>query len=254
MIRRIRDSASNIRIFGFDRIKMPFTDEAFDKILERIEALGPSSAKTALRTLTWCYYAQRPLKMEELREALAVEDGDSELPKNENSPASIVECCLSFVNHDQSTGEVRFVHPSVQRWFQNERQNQKLLPLEYIAKTCLTYLNFDVFDVPIGDAKSIAPEDLLVQFTSYHLYRYAARFWSDHTREVEQEPTMQTASLAFLEAENCRDLMLRTTSRIEHRRYIGGQSSLHVAASRELASLCHVLLAGNLRETVLLLS
>src|SRR5277367_3033880 len=25
MIRRIRDSASNIRIFGFDRIKMPFT-------------------------------------------------------------------------------------------------------------------------------------------------------------------------------------------------------------------------------------
>src|SRR5271170_701227 len=26
MIRRIHDSASNIRIFGFDRIKMPFTD------------------------------------------------------------------------------------------------------------------------------------------------------------------------------------------------------------------------------------
>jgi len=217
------------------------TDEAFNKILERIEAHGRGSAKTALRTLTWCYHAQRPLKMEELREALVVEDGDNELRRNANSPTSIVDCCLSFVTHDLLTGELRFVHPSVQRWFRNEPQHQKLLPHDYVAKTCLTYLTFDVFHVPIGDSKSIE-EDLI---DSYHFYPYAACFWSDHTREVEQELTMQTASLAFLEAENSRDLMLRITARIKFERYTAGQSSLHVAASRGLAALCHVLLAGN---------
>src|SRR5271154_4503669 len=153
------------------------TDEAFDKILDRIEAHGPSSAKMALRTLTWCYYARRPLKMEELCEALVVEDGDHELRRNENSPTSIVKGCLSFITHDQSTGEVRFVHPSIQRWFKEERQNQKLLPPDYLAKTCLTYLNFDVFDVPNGDSKEIEPGALIGQYNvPYRFYRYATEF------------------------------------------------------------------------------
>jgi len=217
------------------------TDDAFDKILKRIEAnSGSSSRKTALRTLTWCYYAKRALKMEELREALVIEDGDNELRRNENSSTSIVECCLSFVTLDQLTGEVRFVHPSVQRWFEIE-PHRKLLPPDYVAKACLTYLKFDVFDVPISESMRISPDK------SALFYQYAARFWSDHTREVQQEPTIQAASLAFLEAEICRDLMLRTNARVQAEEYHGGHSSLHVAASRGLDALCHLLLAENMR-------
>jgi len=223
------------------------TDDAFDKIIKRIEAhSGSSSKKTAIRTLTWCYYAQRPLKMEELREALVIEAGDHELRRNENSSASIVECCLSFVAFDPSTGEVRFVHPSVQRWFKEEPQHQKLLPPDYLANTCVTYLKFDVFDVPIDASMRLERYDLVDQSTSYRFYQYAARFWSEHTKEVEHEPTVQAASLAFLEAENCRDLMVWTNARIEYEQYRRGQSSLHVTASRGLATLCHVLLAGNI--------
>jgi hypothetical protein len=223
------------------------TDEAFDTMLERIEARGPISAKNAFRTLTWCYYAQRPLQMEELREALAVQDGDKELQRNENSPTSNVECCLSFITHDQSTGEVRFAHPSVQRWFKEKRQNQKLLPHGYLAETCLTYLNFGVFDVPLGDSKGIEPDDLISKYAPYRFYRYATEFWGDHTREAEQEPKVQRASLAFLEAENRRNLMLRTAARIQYKEYHNGQSSLHVAASHGLAALCHMLLDENMK-------
>lgn len=232
---------------------MPSTpNEAFDKILKRIEAQGLSSAKMALRTLTWCYYARRPLNMEELRGAIVVEDGDNKMLRNENSPTSIVECCLSFIAHNHSTGEVGFVHPSVQRWFKEKQQNQKLLPPDYLAKTCLTYMTLDVFDVPLGDSKyyiepsTYAPYHITCQ---HRFYRYATEFWGDHTRETQQEPSVQKASLAFLEAENCRNLMLWNAPGFMRPwgSSARGQSSLHVAASRGLAVLCHMLLDGNMK-------
>jgi len=86
--------------------------------------------------------------------------------------------------NDQSTGGVRFIHPSVQRWFKGEPQNQKLLTHDYLAKTCLTYLNFDVFDafdVPIDYSMSA-----IIEAMSYPFLRYAARFWGDHAREAPE--------------------------------------------------------------------
>ena len=57
--------------------RMPTTiDDAFGNILERIgSSQGRDSARTALRTLTWVYYARRPLQMKELSEALVVPRG-----------------------------------------------------------------------------------------------------------------------------------------------------------------------------------
>ena len=218
--------------------ELPSTpDEAFENILRRIEQQEHRAATTAKRTLTWCYYSRRPLQMDELRQALVVEDTHRALKSSGKTATSIVDCCLSFITHDQSTGGVRFIHPSVQRWFKGEPQNQKLLTHDYLAKTCLTYLNFDVFgtfgtfDVPINYS-------IIKVITPYPFLKYATRFWGDHTREAQQDPTVQKAAWALLEAENRRNLMLI----VANDGYPKRQTALHVAASCGLAALCHSLL------------
>ena len=85
------------------------------------------------------------------------------------------------IHQGQSPSEVRFIHPSVQRWFQREPQHQKLLCHAYLAETCLTYLT--------------------KRFATEWKYSYAADCWDYHTREAEHDPAVQTAALAFLLAE-----------------------------------------------------
>ena len=229
--------------------ELPSTpDAAFEEMLRRIEQQDHRSAATAIRTLTWCYYSRRPLQMDELRHALVVEDDHHLLKSNGKSATSIVDSCLSFVTHDQSTREVRFIHPSVQRWFKREPQNHKLLPHAYLAKTCLTYLNFDVFDDPTKlDADGWRSGWTAEHIGPYPFYRYAAQFWSDHTRDTEQEPAVQRSTLALLEAKNRRTLMLQTDALIEDLYYKSGRTALHVAASYGLAAICQELLAEDVR-------
>jgi len=232
--------------------ELPSTpDEAFENILRRIEQQDHRAATTAKRTLTWCYYSRRPLKMDELCQALVVEDGHPSLESNGKSATSVVDSCLSFVTHDQSTGEVRFIHPSVQRWFKREPQNQKLLAPDYLAKTCLTYLNFNVFDVPIDVSRVLRGEDLKAQYTDpYPFYGYAAQFWGDHTRETEQEPAVQRASFEFLESENRRNFMVKIAALLKNEGYTSGQTVLRVAASNGLAAVCLKLVNGDVKYTL----
>src|SRR5271154_299100 len=229
--------------------ELPSTpDEAFENILQRIEEQERHSSTAAIRTLTWCYYSRRPLKMAEICQALIVEDGHHSLESNGKSATSVIDSCLSFVTRDQSTGGVRFIHPSVQRWFNREPQNQKLLAPDYLAKTCLTCLNFNVFDVPIDDSRGVRREDLMSQYIGpYPFYGYAAQFWGDHTRETEQGPTVQRASIEFLESENRRTFMLKITALLENEGYIPGQTVLHVAASNGLAAVCLKLVNGDVK-------
>ena len=237
--------------------ELPSTlDDAYEDIFQRIEKQTPRSVRTAIRTLSWCYYSRRPLYVDELGHALAVEIGDTTLRGEGKSGTAIVDCCLSFVTHDQCTGHVRFMHPSVQRWFEREPQNQKLLGHEYLAGICLTYLNFDVFDAI--DAANLPPwytvddsRDAVARYLGpYPLYQYAAEFWGDHTRETEQSPTIQNAARLFLEANNRRILMLRIKAYCLRQGDVYGQTALHVAAACGLVGLCKFFVSGFVRDCI----
>jgi len=149
--------------------KLPTTlDAAFGTILKRIEGQEIGSATTGLRTLTWVYYSRRPLFMKELCEALLVEDDDSNPRDDVISPITTIDCCLSLVTLSGQTEEVCFIHPSVQRWLDDEPQHGKLLSECYLAKTCLTYLNFDVFNKTSLDNDDLNDDDPDHHNPDYH--------------------------------------------------------------------------------------
>jgi hypothetical protein len=49
-------------------------DDAYRETMNRIENAGEYTPRTAFRTLAWILHAARPLRMDELREALAVHE------------------------------------------------------------------------------------------------------------------------------------------------------------------------------------
>lgn len=159
---------------------------AFDQTMPRI-----GDDDLALRTLLWLACAKEPLDFPALSHALSI---DLENPPigdvdEENIPAIevLVEACCGFVTVD-GRGNLRFVHATVQEYF--ESHPEKLHPLceMDVAKTCLSYLSLKVFESGYCDSK-IKIRDRLQQ---YPLLFYAARRWADHVPQSEQYQIEET--------------------------------------------------------------
>jgi ankyrin repeat protein len=161
---------------------------AFDATLDRIQKQPRNRARLALATLTWISHARRPLQVEELRHALAVTPGDTELEMDSLRPAQfMITCCLGLVTVDQASATVRLVHFSLQEYF----QQNSTFPLgeDMLAEICLTYLSFDVF----AQGPCETREDMEQRLTSHLFVQYAASNWGHHVRNSSQGRTLQLA-------------------------------------------------------------
>jgi ankyrin repeat protein len=149
---------------------------AYSEIMARITK-DESSKKIILRILSWIRYSQRLLSINELREVIWVEQGDKDL-KRKNIDGleldDIIKNCESLVTCDKTTRQVRFCHATVQE-FLDKRFACELMTHTDLAKTCLTYLNFDVFGVSSVDHESIKERRETYAFSDY-----AASYWAVH--------------------------------------------------------------------------
>ena len=114
---------------------------AYGSTLERIKAQGGEKTKLAMTTLMWIYHAERPLQVNELRHALAVEIGSTDFD-SENAPsiAALLSCCQGLITVDKEASTVRLIHFTVQEYLCAHRELFGR-PHTVIAEACLTYLN-----------------------------------------------------------------------------------------------------------------
>ena len=76
-------------------------NEAYQKLIYRID---DNDKVLAFKIFSWVFHAKRPLYMDELREALAVEEGDKDIqPEDLTSSEDILECCHGLIVCKQST-------------------------------------------------------------------------------------------------------------------------------------------------------
>jgi hypothetical protein len=120
-------------------------EDAYRGIIKRIAAKGHMAMEQAWQTLTWIFYVARPLAMYELREAITVRSGDTELDENLPHPDDILKVCESLVVWDSLSEVVRSTHYSVQEFLTHNGINERLSRVT-LAVTCSTYLAFDAFD------------------------------------------------------------------------------------------------------------
>jgi hypothetical protein len=102
--------------------KLPRESEAYDhaykEAMERIEGQVADSKELARQILSWIACAKRPLTTVELRHALAVETGESELDE-ENLPEieDMVSVYAGLVTVDEASDIIRLVHHTTQEYF-----------------------------------------------------------------------------------------------------------------------------------------
>jgi hypothetical protein len=200
-----------------------------------------------LRVVSWVFHAARPLNMEELVEALAVDEGCKQLlEKYKALPNTIVKCSEPLVDYDKSTRVVKFAHDTV-REFLEQHCKAELLPPQELAKTCLAYLGLDEFNQPCPDEKALE-----IRLARFRFSVYACEYWGYHARgAATDEAEIEEIAFRTLDTAN----KLQSLAQIN--RYYAGvgrfdtpqqTTLLHILAWNGLSTLCKRLLDKKLQD------
>ena len=149
--------------------------DAYGATLERIRAQGEEKTKLAMATLMWICHAERPLQVDELRHALAVEIGTTDFD-SENTPSisALLSCCQGLITIDKEASTVRLIHFTVQEYL-CALPDLFSQPHSLIAESCLTYLN----SKEIRNLSS----DLLQDHQVIPFLEYSSRYWGAHANK-----------------------------------------------------------------------
>ncbi|KAJ5161239.1 hypothetical protein N7492_006631 [Penicillium capsulatum] len=130
--------------------------ETFARILQRSDnlSLDRSRQRTILQLITAAY---RPLRVEELREALSVIPGDPVWDSSRllNNIFGVLGCCGSLLTLDEEEMTVRLVHSSVKQFLVESSVNDTSLftlneAQRTMADVIVTYLNYGVFETQVS--------------------------------------------------------------------------------------------------------
>lgn len=215
--------------------------KAYQRFIEQIDEIDRD---LAFRIFSWLFRAQRILRMDELLEALVVEEGDRDLEREcLLEPSDIIKCCNGLVLYDESSGFVRFFHVTVHDYF---KTNIIILPTSaHLAKSCLTYLSFDVFEQPCPGRSSI--EELVRR---YRFSLYAAQFWRFHTKEAEEYHEVQEDVVSCFTMKGRRNTMLQmeayAKSHGRNTSFVQGKALIHLLAETGLSATCKIVVEKSL--------
>ncbi|KAJ1322880.1 ankyrin repeat domain-containing protein 50 [Microdochium nivale] len=169
----------------------------FDQLMERIGSQDSFRRSRAQQLLTWILCATRPLRLEEVRAALALDlsqtDADPEALPN---MAYALSTCAGIVAVDQESQLVRFLHHTFHEYLTGRGfRFQDRNPQIYLTRVCLTYLGFSMLET--GYCTSDA--DMDARLEAHPLLRYSSQNWDHHARgNAEAEQDVQDQILLFL--------------------------------------------------------
>ena len=163
-------------------------NSVYDQTLGRIKDQKGSRSRLEMEVLMWVSHAERPLRIDELCHALAVEMGATDLDLENVPPQdTVLGSCLGLVVVDKETSTVRLIHYTVQEYL----SQAGVLPGAHrvLGQTCLTYLNFDwVKNLPTNTV--LNPGDILLNFLKYsslHWVGHAKIELSSHAKSLALE-------------------------------------------------------------------
>ncbi|KAI9856126.1 MAG: hypothetical protein M1813_009244 [Trichoglossum hirsutum] len=127
--------------------------ETYERALARIKSSG--TAKSAQKIFRWVAAAKRPLSLEELREAIAIQPCQPSLNSEalENDVNRLVLYCGNLIILDEEGRVVQFAHHTVKQFLLAETRIPLLDSFHFqlqhadhdAGEVCVTYLNFNDF-------------------------------------------------------------------------------------------------------------
>jgi len=116
--------------------------DAYDGTIRRIKAQKGDRARLGMDALMWISHSERPLTVDEICDALAVEIGSTDMNTN-NLPSicTVLSCCQGLAAVDEGSSTIRLVHFTLKEYLSSQADLFDR-PHSKIAETCLTYLLF----------------------------------------------------------------------------------------------------------------
>jgi len=162
--------------------------DAYGATLGRIKRQGGEKARLGMAALMWISYAERPLKVDELRHVLAVEIGSPNLnAENVPSTGTLLACCQGLVVVDKESSTARLVHFTLQEYLQ---AHPDLFGAAHsaMAEICLSYLNSQ-------EVKAISA-CLSLKLQNTPLLEYSSVYWGVHAKrdlsDCSKQPVFPT--------------------------------------------------------------
>lgn len=147
--------------------------DVYGETLRRIREQNDGLSRLGMQSLMWVSHSQRPLKIDELCHALAVELESADLdPDDAPSVDTLLDSCLGLVIIDKEKSAFRLIHYSLQEYL----SGQNIFPRGHqtLAENCLTCLNFsEVNDLSVGCTPDL-------RYTSF--LEYSSVYWGTHAK------------------------------------------------------------------------
>lgn len=184
-------------------------DKTYDDALERIKQQDSRKRARADQVLMLISCAKRPLKLEEIRQALSIRRGDTFLdPEALPKTDSLISTCCGLVVVEDGSQIVKLVHYTTEEYFKRKLQCYRSPEAHgYFASILITYLSFKTFatfsldkaieevmtqveartpNTPINWSEEQHAINTYVESVteSNVLVRYAAENWGHHTRDA----------------------------------------------------------------------
>jgi len=145
----------------------------YAQTLQRIREQTGDRSRLGMKVLMWVSHAERPLRMNELCHALAVEMERTDLdPENIWSEDIVLGSCLGLVIDSRTSG-LRLIHHTLQEYL----SHPGILPdaHETLAVTCLAYLNYQ-------QVKGL-PADRIPYPQDMPFFEYSSIYWGSHAKK-----------------------------------------------------------------------
>jgi len=151
-------------------------DRVYGQTLQRIRDQEGSRSRLGMEVLMWISHAERPLRIDELCHALAVEIDSRDLdPENVTPQDTVLGSCLGLAVVDSETSTVRPIHYTLREYL----SQPGVLPDAHrtLGQTCLTYLNYDqVKGLPVDKVDKVSGLE------GMPFLEYASLHWGDHAK------------------------------------------------------------------------
>ncbi|KAH6665801.1 hypothetical protein B0J14DRAFT_679150 [Halenospora varia] len=149
--------------------------ETYDQAIERIRQQPNNRSALAFNVLKLISHCKRPLRVAELREALAIKPKIAKItPGSLRTSKKLLDVCIGLVSIEEKTDVIRLVHYTVYEYLQH---SDLFKSAEFdIAQLCLTYLEFEA----LGVGPCVDPKAYQARLHANPFFEYAAKYLGHH--------------------------------------------------------------------------
>jgi len=163
-------------------------DSVYSQTLQQIKEQKGDMQRLGMEVLMWVSHANRPLRIDELCHALAVDVEATDLdPKNIRPQDTVLGSCLGLAFFDKRALIVRPIHDTLKEYL----SRPGILPGAHkiLGETCLAYLNYD-------QTKRL-PANKVGDLGQMPFLEYSSFYWGAHAK-IELSDRAKTLALELL--------------------------------------------------------